>query len=94
MRLLKLLIAAAGSLILIPAANSAEGIERDGYWGGIDIGAGSVDLSYNGGSNHGTKFFLGFKGGYTINPHLLVGVELSGWLYEAVDLNDPSRGRD
>ena len=39
-----------------------------------------------------TNFFLGFEGGYTINSHFLIGVELSGWLLESSDVNDPSKG--
>ena len=38
-------------------------------------------------------FFLGFKGGYTINPHLLIGIELSGWLLEAENPDDPNKGK-
>lgn len=66
---------------------------RDGFWGGIDAGAGLVEQSFDQGDEEDTLFYLGFKGGYTINPHLLVGLELSGWLQEASDVNDPDNGK-
>jgi len=58
---------------------------RDGFWGGIDAGAGYLSQSLDGGDEDGTSFFLGFTGGYTINPHFLIGLELSGWLIETSD---------
>ena len=58
---------------------------RDGFWGGIDVGAGYLKQSLDEGDEDGTHFFLGFKGGYTISPHFLIGIELSGWLIEESD---------
>ena len=58
---------------------------RDGFWGGIDAGVGHLSQSLDKGNEDGASFFLGFKGGYTINPHFLIGLELSGWLIEESD---------
>jgi hypothetical protein len=74
------------SIFFISATASAEELLiRDGFWGGIDVGAGLLKQSFDEGNEDGTSFFLGFKGGYTINPHFLIGLELSGWLIEASD---------
>jgi hypothetical protein len=70
---------------LAPAAAAEELHIRDGFWGGIDAGAGHLKQSLDEGNEDGTSFFLGFKGGYTINPHFLIGLELSGWLIETSD---------
>ena len=58
---------------------------RSGFWGGIDTGAGNLKQSFDEGDEDGTYFFSAFKGGYTINPHFLIGLELSGWLIEESD---------
>ena len=73
-------------IFFITATASAEEHHiRDGFWGGIDAGAGLLKQSFDEGDEDGTSFFLGFKGGYTINLHFLIGLELSGWLLEASD---------
>jgi hypothetical protein len=82
----KLACALLISIFFIAATASAEENHiRDGFWGGIDAGAGYLKQSFDEGDEDGTSFFLGFKGGYTINPHFLIGLELSGWLIEASD---------
>jgi hypothetical protein len=83
------------ALFLLAPAGSAEEIYiRNGFWGGIDAGAGLLQQSFDeGGDEDDIAFYLGFKGGYAVNPHLLIGLELSGWLLEASDLNDPGEGK-
>lgn len=66
---------------------------RSGFWGGIDAGAGYLKQSFDNGNEDDVYFFLGFNGGYTINPHFLVGLELSGWLLEAEDPSDSNKGK-
>jgi hypothetical protein len=61
---------------------------RTGFWGGIDFGVGLLQQSLDEIEENDTTFSLGFKAGYTINPHLRMGLELSGWLLEAT--NQPS----
>lgn len=78
--------------LMSSSALAAEKLERTRYWGGLDIAAGKVQRSVAGVEEDETKFFLGFKVGYTLNPHFLMGVELSGWLFEATSLWDPSVG--
>jgi hypothetical protein len=74
------------SIFFITAtASTEENHIREGFWGGVDLGAGYLKQSLDEGDEDGTNFFLGFKGGYTINPHFLIGLELSGWLVETSD---------
>ncbi len=65
-----------------------------GFWGGIDLGAGSLKRSYSiSGDVSDTNIAMSLRGGYAWNPQLLLGVEIGGWLLEASDYNrDPSQG--
>jgi len=77
-----------------PVASADEHYIRNGIWGGIDVGAGFLKQSFDkGDDDDDTFFFLGFKGGYTINPHFLIGLELSGWTLEASNSQDPDEGK-
>jgi len=78
---------------IAPIASAEEHHVRDGFWGGIDAGAGYLKQSFDKGDDNDVLFFLGFKGGYTINPHFLIGLELSGWLFEPTDATDPNKGK-
>lgn len=69
-----------------------ERFERSGFWGGLDFGVGFVQRSFSGIEEDENNFFLGFEGGYTLKPHFLIGVELSGWLLESSNLEYPSKG--
>ena len=73
------------TIFFAPAASAETEYTRDGLWLGIDAGAGHVKQSFSEEDQSDVYFFLGFKGGYFINPHFLVGLELSGWLVEASD---------
>jgi len=87
-----IIIAFLGFSLISSGALAEEKFERSGFWGGLDVGVGFVQRSLAGIEEDENNFFLGFEGGYTINPHFLVGVELSGWLLESSDVNDPSKG--
>ncbi len=76
----------------VTAASSEEHYIRNGFWGGIDAGVGLVKQALDERDKKDNLFYLGFKAGYTINPHLLIGLELSGWLDEASDYYDPEKG--
>ena len=82
------------AIFFLAAGVSAEEYQtRKGFWGGIDAGAGYLKQSFENRNEEDIYFFLGFKGGYTINPHLLVGLELSGWLLEVSKPSDPNTGK-
>ena len=81
-----------GFLLIGTGALAQETFERSGFWGGVDFGVGFVQRSFSGIEENENNFFLGFEGGYTFNPHFLIGVELSGWLLESSDLEEPSKG--
>ena len=78
--------------LTIGLSTAEEEHHREGFWGGIDAGVGLLEQSLDNSTKDDTNFYLGFKGGYTLNPNFLIGVELSGWLLEAADVNDPRYG--
>ena len=71
---------------------AAEEMQRSGFWGGIDIGAGYVDRSIGSLDSNSTDIYMGFKAGYVLHPQVLAGLELSGWNQQATDRDDPSKG--
>ncbi len=73
------------TFFITASAVAEEKQPRTGFWVGMDAGAGLLKQSLDEGNKDNTSFFLGFKGGYTINPHFLIGLELSGWLLETSD---------
>ena len=90
------LVCAVACAVLFWASLAAaeERFGRDGYWGGIDAGVGLVGQSFDEEEDEDDiSFYVGFKGGYAINPHFLIGIELGGWPLEASDVNDPDEGR-
>jgi len=95
MKLTKVACAVAMALLVsVPLVSAEQRYIRKGFWGGIDAGVGLVGQSFDEeDDDDANSFYLGFKGGYAINPQFLVGAELSGWLLEASDLNDPDEGR-
>ncbi len=86
----------AGTALLTIAliAPAAAGAAKPGrYRGGIDAGYGSLDRSFDGGaSRRSGTFALGFKGGVMLTPRLMLGLDFKGWLLEAYDFHDPSKG--
>jgi hypothetical protein len=80
----------AGFFLTIPGALAGERLDRSGFWGGLDIGAGLVQRSYKGSNEDESNFFLGFEGGYTLTPNFLLGLEISGWLIDAGNYNPPN----
>ena len=81
-------------LVLSVAGQAEEGGEREsrGFRFGLDLGAGSVERKVFDFESDETNFYMGFSGGYWFSRHVLAGLELSGWLLEASNLNDPTVG--
>lgn len=67
-------------------------VERTTWWAALNFGAGALSQSGGGINQDDTTGFLGFEGGYVVHPQFLVGIELSGWLLEASNTQDPSVG--
>jgi len=65
---------------------------RSGFWGEIDLGIGLLQQSFDEIEVDDAPLFLGFKAGYMISPQFSMGLELSGCLLEAGDLEDPGVG--
>jgi hypothetical protein len=85
-----------GFSLIGPGTSAEEKAEkkfvRSGFWGGVNLGIGFIQQSFAGMEEDKNNLFLGFEGGYTLNSHFLIGIELSGWLFEPSDLEDPSEG--
>jgi hypothetical protein len=67
-------------------------VERKTWWAALNFGAGALSQSGGGINQDDTPGFLGFEGGYVVHPQFLVGIELSGWLLEKSNTQDPSVG--
>lgn len=89
-------VCAIGAAVLLLAAGPARaggpGDPPGRWWFGMDLGAGQLHQTVLDFSQDSVRFYANFAGGVAINPQLLVGVEVGGWLLEASDYNDPSRG--
>lgn len=76
------------------ASLARENVDRTGYVIGASAGYGSVDVHTTEVSkdSYGT-FALGFRGGYAVTPHAVIGIELNGWTLKPYDFNDdPTKG--
>ena len=66
---------------------------RSGQWcGTFELGASQLDRTMPGFSDNSARFFLGLGGGLAVDPHLLLGIEASGWLIQAENASDPTKG--
>ncbi len=81
-----------GLFIVCPVAVPATELQRSGFWGSLEAGIGSVRSQLPQSDGEHERLYLGFTGGYSLNPHLLLGVELSGWNIQSGNLHDPSQG--
>jgi len=63
------------------------------WWVELQMGYGSTELTSDlGRAGHQGTFTLAFRGGRSFGERLRVGLELGGWLLEAGDIWDPSKG--
>jgi hypothetical protein len=67
-------------------------IKRKTWWTALNFGAGALSQSGGGINQDDTTGFLGLEGGYVVHPQFLVGIELSGWLLESSNTQNPSVG--
>ncbi|WP_455244626.1 hypothetical protein, partial [Petrachloros mirabilis] len=66
--------------------------ERKNWWAALNFGGGSVSQAGGGIREKDTLGFLGVEGGIVVHPQFLLGIELSGWLVEESNTQDPSVG--
>jgi hypothetical protein len=63
------------------------------WWIMGEFGEGQLQLTSNQArGNRIATFALGFAGGHSLGSRARIGLELNGWLMEAFDPNDPTRG--
>ena len=75
-----------------PAA-AQNGPTRHGFWADVEFGYGQLEMSSDQEPlTRQSVFTLNFALGGWLNPHLRLGGELGGWLLEAFDVWDPSKG--
>jgi hypothetical protein len=91
-RLIRLLRAVGLCCATAMALRAADATTGTLWWGACDLGAGQVHRSLPGASSDRTQFYLALSGGVELDPHFLLGAELSGWLGQGGDVNDPSKG--
>ncbi len=62
------------------------------WWGTFEMGIGQLDRTAPGFSNNSGRFYLGLEGGIAVDSHVLLGLELSGWLIQAENQYNPTKG--
>ena len=67
-------------------------VERKTWWAALNFGGAALSQSGGGIHKDDTTGFLGFEGGYVVHPQFLLGIELSGWLLEPSNTQNPSVG--
>lgn len=81
------------ALFLSASVFASDVAPRQGFWGSVDIGFGSLHLDPSvAAASTGTRFYLGLSGGYTVHPQLQLGLEASGWNIRASNLWDSNKG--
>jgi len=67
-------------------------VERKTWWAALNFGGAALSQSGGGIDKDNTTGFLGIEGGYVVHPQFLLGIELSGWLLEPSNTQEPSVG--
>jgi hypothetical protein len=66
---------------------------RHGFWAGLDLGYGSLRRSSDQEpARRDDTFAFALKLGTTLTPSFRPALEFNGWLLEAFNLNDPTKG--
>jgi hypothetical protein len=82
-------LAAAAAEKQAPAPEESRSL----LWGGFDAGYASLARSYSQtGDTRGSKFTFALRGGFQLDPRLLVGVEFGGWTIQSGNNQDPATG--
>ncbi len=73
--------------------NSAHAQQEHPWFASIDFGEGQLKLTsdqYKG--TYGPTFAFSIAGGHRLGSHARAGLQINGWLLEAFDLYDPTKG--
>jgi len=71
---------------------AAETFHAGEGWATVELGAGQVNRSTPGFSDNSARFYLGLEGGVALTSRVLLGLELSGWLFQSGNLQDSRKG--
>jgi hypothetical protein len=71
------------SMTISETGNAQEIHKRSGWWAAVEAGAGTVKLPFPGKDGSEILPYFALSGGYTITPNILLGIEISGWLYDS-----------
>ena len=79
-----------------PAAETqapAKEESRSLLWGAFDFGYASIARSYSQtGDSRDSKFTFALRGGFQLDPRLLIGLEFGGWTLQSGNNQDPATG--
>lgn len=82
-------LAASGAETRAPAKEESRSL----LWAAFDIGYASLARSYSvTGDTRDGKFTFALRGGFQIDPRLLIGVEFGGWTIQNGNNQDPATG--
>jgi hypothetical protein len=85
-------LGAALALLACPLAAAAEE-SRSLLWGGFDLGYASLARSYSVSSDtRDNTFTFALRGGFQLDPRLLLGLEFGGWTIQSSNKQDPASG--
>lgn len=80
-------------MVLSPTTYAQSRSERKRFYAGMEMGIGLLKLYRNNlPEDRRGRFAMGFCGGYSPLRELRIGINLSGWLIEAENLQDPFEG--
>ena len=94
MRVTRVSLLASISIIgfanLLEASDAVEELvelrKHGDWWFGVDAGAGAINLELPEGKVSENKFYLGFRAEYILSPEFLLGIDASGWLIQAGEI--------
>lgn len=81
---------------ILAASSYSEIPERKGFFAGFGLGAGYLERSFesSGLNDSETNLYMEFMGGYAFNPNIAIGIDVSGWNYEADNTYGYSNSND
>jgi hypothetical protein len=93
MHRLRVLIGAACACSLPALAQESQPSDFSRIWGGLDIGYAYLSRTYSA-TDRTTdgSATVAIRGGFAVDPRLLLGAEFAAWSIQSSDLSEPTRG--